>query len=209
MTRLPLTGQPWVTVWIALYLQKLEHKSYGLYQKTIASIDYQEFFDTFKIPNSFNSWFLITELHVWLLMVRAMAEGADRGADGQFIRNSIVKGMWADINSRLNNLHYDGLRSSQANQGVSIFNLHFQTSVISYDEGILGDDKILANALWVQFFNCDCDDLAKIDLLVKYVRKTVSSDWFFLLSLTDSQILKPKPWEIYPIFSCFSCRHGL
>lgn len=50
----------------------------------------------FKMPDTFNSWFLVTELHVWLLMVRCMAEGAD----GLIVRNQIVKSMWEDCTQR-------------------------------------------------------------------------------------------------------------
>ena len=52
------------------------------------------------MPNTFNSWFLVTELHVWLLLTRLMAEGSETGEKGRFMRNSIVEAMWNDVNSR-------------------------------------------------------------------------------------------------------------
>lgn len=156
-------------------LQKLEFRSVALYQKTIESIDYAEFYKIFRMRNTFNSWYLVTELHMWLLMVRAAAEGGDNDADGHFIRNSIIKGMWMDVRSRLELLtREEGVRSKQANHAIESCNLHFRTTIIMYDEGLLGDDKILANALWLQFLESNNDDLASLDLLVKYVRKTVS-----------------------------------
>jgi len=166
---------------VGLEQRKLESRSIKLYQKTIENINYQDFFDIFNMPNTFNSWFLVTELHVWLLMVRAMSENTGETADGTFIRNSILNGMWMDINHRINGLRMDGLHIKQSNQAVQSYNLHFRMTLILYDEGLLGDDKILANALWLQFLESNCDDLAKIDLIVKYVRKTAQA-----LDHTDS-----------------------
>ena len=52
------------------------------------------------MPDTFYSWFVITELHVWMLMVRCMAEGPD----GQVLRNCIVQSMWNDVNQRTKQL---------------------------------------------------------------------------------------------------------
>jgi cytochrome b pre-mRNA-processing protein 3 len=54
----------------------------------------------FQMPDTFHSWFLVTELHVWMLMVRTMAEGEE----GRFIRNNIVEAMWQDISTRAKKL---------------------------------------------------------------------------------------------------------
>jgi len=52
------------------------------------------------MPDTFYSWFLVTELHVWMLMVRTMAEGEE----GRFVRNSIVEAMWEDVSTRAKRL---------------------------------------------------------------------------------------------------------
>lgn len=67
-------------------------------------INYLEFFKRFELPDTFNSWFLVTELHVWMLLVRAMAEGSETGEDGRFLRNCIVEAMWADVGTRAKKL---------------------------------------------------------------------------------------------------------
>lgn len=48
------------------------------------------------MPDTFNSWFLVTELHVWMLMVKAM----EIGGDGRLIRNFIVEAMWEDVSTK-------------------------------------------------------------------------------------------------------------
>lgn len=52
------------------------------------------------MPDTFFSWFLITELHVWMLMVRFMAEGKY----GKIARNILVEAMWDDIEIRTKKL---------------------------------------------------------------------------------------------------------
>lgn len=52
------------------------------------------------MPDTLFAWFLVTELHVWMLMVRYMAEGKD----GHFIRNNIVTAMWDDTKARTEKL---------------------------------------------------------------------------------------------------------
>nr|CAD7400714.1 unnamed protein product [Timema poppensis] len=54
----------------------------------------------FKLSDTFLSWFLVTELHVWMVLVRLMAEGKD----GRFARNVVVEAMWSDTNTRAKKL---------------------------------------------------------------------------------------------------------
>lgn len=42
----------------------------GLYlYQSMEQIKYREFFSALNLPDTFQSWFLITELHVWMLLV--------------------------------------------------------------------------------------------------------------------------------------------
>ena len=50
----------------------------------------------FDLPDTFYSWFLVVELHVWMLMVRLMAEGEE----GRFTRNAMLEAMWLDCETR-------------------------------------------------------------------------------------------------------------
>lgn len=142
-----------------------------MYQSVADTINYKEFFHRFNLPNTFNSWFLVTELHVWMLLTRAMAEGSESGEDGRFIRNCIVEAMWADVNIRAKKLgahNPSGVRNQ-----IQILSQQFQAALISYDEGLMFDDKSLAGALWRRFFGMDCDDYENLEAMVKYVRKQV------------------------------------
>jgi cytochrome b pre-mRNA-processing protein 3 len=52
------------------------------------------------MPDTMFSWFLITELHCWLLMTRAMAEGPE----GRIVRNGITEALWQDVTTRMKKL---------------------------------------------------------------------------------------------------------
>ncbi|XP_016990294.1 ubiquinol-cytochrome-c reductase complex assembly factor 1 [Drosophila rhopaloa] len=166
---------------------RLKVTSHLLYESVADKINYVAFFRDFNLPNTFNSWFLVTELHVWLLLMRSMAEGSETGEDGRFLRNCIVEAMWGDVNTRAKKL--GAHNPSRTRQQIETLSEQFQAALITYDEGIMSDDRVLACALWRRFFEMNCDDYAQIERLVKYVRQQA----VMLDSLSRDQfIIKPK-----------------
>ena len=162
-----------------------------LYENVADKINYYEFFDEFNLPDTFNSWFLVTELHCWLILTRVMQEGSESGQDGRFLRNCIVEAMWADVQTRAKKLSADNPSASR--KQVAVLAEQFQATLINYDEGIMSDDKILASALWRRFFDMNCNDYTKLEKLVEYVRKTAMQ----LDNMTREQLIsKPQiPWS--------------
>lgn len=149
---------------------KLRAGSALLYENIADGVNYIEFFTEFQLKDTFNSWFLVTELHVWLLCTRVMHEGADNKEDGRFLRNCLVESMWSDVQSRSKKLGNDN--PSFKRKQIEILSEQFQATLISYDEGLWYDDKALAGAIWRRFFEGDCSDFTKLEKLVKYVRRT-------------------------------------
>lgn len=141
-----------------------------LYENVADKVNYYEFFEVFDMPDTFNSWFLVTELHCWLLLTRVMNEGSESGQDGRFLRNCIIESMWTDVQKRAKKLGADNPSASR--RQVAILGEQFQATLINYDEGIMSDDKILASALWRRFFEMKVEDYSKLEKLVKYVRQT-------------------------------------
>lgn len=169
-------------------MQKLSAKSFQLYNETIKNIKHKEFITKFGLANTFNSWFVVTELHIWMLSVRAMAEGPGAEEDGRFMRNEYIKLMWNEVQIRINKM--DDVRSDTTRRQTRELSLQFQFALTAYDEGLLSDDIVLANALWQRVLNSDCDDITKIDALVHYVRKTVG----VLHIATKSLYIRYKYW---------------
>lgn len=70
------------------------------YEGIADHIDYFGFMEEFSLPDTFYSWFVITELHIWMLSTRAMADGEN----GRFLRNSVVEALWNDVDQRVKKL---------------------------------------------------------------------------------------------------------
>ncbi|KAI8121331.1 hypothetical protein FF38_07049 [Lucilia cuprina] len=170
---------------------RLRVSSHMLYESVADKINYLAFFKDFDMPNTFNSWFLVTELHVWMLLLRSMAEGSETGEDGRFLRNCIVEAMWGDVNTRAKKLGANN--PSRTRQQIEELSEQFQAALIAYDEGIMSEDRVLAAALWRRFFELNCEEYERIERLVKYVRSQVQ----MLDNLTRQDFLiKPKiPWQ--------------
>lgn len=147
-----------------------------LYECCVEPVDHILFFRECDLPDTYNSWFVITELHVWMCMVRLMREGKE----GKTVRNSLVELLWLDVDKRSRRImtHID--RSAH----IQSLHEHFQASLFGYDEGIMSNDKELAGAIWRHFYNMHQDDATKINLLVKFIRKNVHH-----LHLIDSHTL--------------------
>ncbi|XP_014678600.1 PREDICTED: ubiquinol-cytochrome-c reductase complex assembly factor 1-like [Priapulus caudatus] len=137
-----------------------------MYELCVTPIDHLYFFKACGLPDTYNSWFVITELHVWMCMVRLMRE--DR--EGRFTRNILVQMMWDDVDKRCKQL---GNLGSDRTMYIQELHEHFQASLFGYDEGILGNDMVLAAAIWRHFYAMKLDDPIKLNLLVGYIRRNV------------------------------------
>lgn len=95
---------------IHLVFQRLKLTGYFLYESVPEKVAYQEWFEKLDLPDTFASWFIVTELHVWLILVRYMAEDVTSitndkkkyvKGDGHFVRNCVIEALWADVAMRI------------------------------------------------------------------------------------------------------------
>ncbi|KAF6285065.1 ubiquinol-cytochrome c reductase complex assembly factor 1 [Rhinolophus ferrumequinum] len=119
-----------------------------------------------EMPDTFNSWFLITLLHVWMCLVRMKQEGRS----GKYMCRVIVHFMWEDVEQRGRVM---GVNPYILKKNMMVMTNNFYAAILGYDEGILSDDHGLAAALWRTFFNQKCEDPRQLELLVEYVRKQI------------------------------------
>ncbi|XP_013190311.1 ubiquinol-cytochrome-c reductase complex assembly factor 1 [Amyelois transitella] len=181
--------------WMDQSRTRLKLTGYFLYESIPDKVAYQEWFQELNLPDTFASWFTVTELHVWMLMVRYMAEdimatSIDKKkyvkGDGHFVRNCIVEALWADVGNKIKLL--EGANPTIAKKQVSELSEQFQAALVAYDEG-LEDDRILAAAIWRRFYSLSPDVNAEhVEKIVKFVRHQMSS-----LDKISSQDLKWKP----------------
>lgn len=155
--------------WFNHSKSKLKRSGYLLYATTSDRAIVADFFKVCGLPDTYYSWFLVTELHTWMLMVRLMAEGKE----GRFTRNAVIEALWKDSEIRakkLGILSQSTLREQMRDLGSS-----FQAAVIAYDEGLMGDDHVLASALWRRLFCMNCDDPERLECCVQFVRKQIAA----------------------------------
>ncbi|KAG6441547.1 hypothetical protein O3G_MSEX001865 [Manduca sexta] len=181
--------------WMDQSRTRLKLTGYFLYENIPGNVAYEEWFESLELPDTFASWFNITELHVWLVMVRYMAEDIVHPTtektkyvkgDGYFVRNCIVEAMWADVSNRIKLL--EGANPSIARKQVSELSEQFQAALVAYDEG-LSDDRVLAAAVWRRFYSLSEDAKAEhVERIVKFIRHQIC-----ILDKIPSEDLKMKP----------------
>jgi len=161
-----------------------------MYKTMVEHVNYTEFYEILDMPHEFASWFKVTELHVWLLMVRAMGEGAN----GPHLRNQIVRALWDDVAEQFGNERK--MNPNWFRRTMKGLHDHLIEGTVLYDHALLcGDDKMLANVIWEHFFDSNCDDIVKVELLVKYVREMVCL--LDGINKASSMCIKPsKEWLI-------------
>uniref|UniRef100_A0A2K5WI17 Ubiquinol-cytochrome c reductase complex assembly factor 1 n=1 Tax=Macaca fascicularis TaxID=9541 RepID=A0A2K5WI17_MACFA len=174
---------------------KIKIAALRMYTSCVEKTDFEEFFLRCQMPDTFNSWFLITLLHVWMCLVRMKQEGRS----GKYMCRIIVHFMWEDVQQRgrvMGGWGFTMLPRLVSNswaqaiclpwppkvlglqvnpyilkKNMILMTNHFYAAILGYDEGILSDDHGLAAALWRTFFNGKCEDPRHLELLVEYVRK--------------------------------------
>ncbi|XP_069106204.1 ubiquinol-cytochrome-c reductase complex assembly factor 1-like [Argopecten irradians] len=130
-------------------------------------IDHGEFIEELGLPDTFNTWFLICELHVWIILTRLMYEGVE----GRYFRNVLVSLMWKSAETRMKQIETVSFFERKAY--VDRMKHQLPNALLFYDEGLLSDDKALSNALWNILFE-QSDVLApQMEHVVEFVRKEV------------------------------------
>ncbi len=173
---------------------RLSESSVYLYESCTDGIDIEKFFHFCKLPDTYLSWFLVTQLHVWMCMTRAMIDGKE----GRTMRNEIVARMWDDSDARLKKLTH--MPASDRRNGLEDLLQQFQATIFSYDEGLLTDDRTLASALWRVLFIYESVDPHVLETMVSYVRTqvhhltTIETEKFLL----DGKIVWKEFYPLYP-----------
>jgi len=137
------------------------------YEACTDKLDCDEYFNKLKLPDTVFSFFLLIQLHVWMCQVRSMLEGPE----GRTLRNEILERMWHDLDVRLQRVEV--FSGGQRKKILEDLLFHHQAAMISYDEGLLTDDKTLANALWRTLYTKSDVDSETLEYAVKYVRKQI------------------------------------
>lgn len=147
---------------------RLKMSGYHLYICCTDFIDFNQFVQDVDLPDTFASWFQLLQLHVWLVNVKL----SQIGLEGILLKDNVYKAMWQNVEVRLDT--FEDLLGSEKRKFMENFYSSMILTTLYYDEGLIGSDKQLANALWITLFNMSEDvDPEKLELMVAYVRKQV------------------------------------
>jgi hypothetical protein len=112
------------------------------------------------------SYILLIMLSAEFMRFRARATAKQAMAD----RNDQIQDLNEEFRVRLCYCYVYSFNS------ITAKSFTLKAALFIYDEGLLGDDKALAGAIWRRFFQCRAEiDVEKLELLVKYVRRTMSA----------------------------------
>ncbi|KAG0169740.1 Protein cbp3, mitochondrial [Apophysomyces sp. BC1034] len=126
------------------------------------------FVGTCNLPDNFQSWFAVTQLHVWMLMVHLRAEG-----QGKLYIQELVNRFFEDAEARIRG---HGITQQKViNSYIKDLLAQFHGGVVSYDEGMCKDDPVLAAALWRNLFAPTTNDATDLAYAVQYIRRELQA----------------------------------
>jgi cytochrome b pre-mRNA-processing protein 3 len=97
--------------------------------------------DVCGLPDNFHTWFAITQLHVWMLMVRLRPE-----KHGKAYTQELVNRFFEDVEERIRS--HGIIQDRIVAATVKDHLMAFRGGVLAYDEGMCKTDAVLAAALW-------------------------------------------------------------
>ncbi|CDS39729.1 ubiquinol cytochrome c reductase complex [Echinococcus multilocularis] len=141
--------------------------------------DLKEFIENLNLPDTFQTWFSLTTLHIWMCLVRLRREGQE----ARILKKAFIQLIWTDLKGRMRPF---GILRKQHDH-VEVFNMQFFGSVFAYDEAfLLHSDTALAAAVWRNLFLASSYTSAfHLDSAVHYIRKQLAH----LDALSSDQIV--------------------
>ena len=137
------------------------------------------------LPPTFQTWFQITQLHLWMLMVRMRALPRDVGHHYQ---QQMTNHFFNDAEARLRVVYQ--IRDGRIVQTyMKDLLLQWRGSVAAYDQALVSEDSVMAAALWRNMYGAQKDaDLAALDKMIEYTRMNLKR----LEDASDSEVQSGK-----------------
>lgn len=133
------------------------------------------------LPPTFQTWFQITQLHLWMIMVRMRALPKNIGHHYQ---QQMTNHFFNDAEARLRVVYQ--IRDGRIIQTyMKDLLLQWRGSVAAYDQALIESDSVLAAALWRNMYGARQDaDLVCLDKMVEHVRINLK----LLEAVSDAEI---------------------
>ncbi|KAI8369266.1 ubiquinol-cytochrome C chaperone-domain-containing protein [Radiomyces spectabilis] len=145
--------------------------SHSLYKACAQQMEQNKvfFIEECKLPDNFQTWFAVTQLHVWMLMVHLRAHG-----QGKLYIQELVNRFFEDAEVRMREQH--GITQQKViNSYIKDLLAQFHGGVVAYDEGMCKDDPVLAAALWRNLFAPTSESGTDLAYMVQYIRQELKA----------------------------------
>uniref|UniRef100_A0A0N5ASR6 Ubiq_cyt_C_chap domain-containing protein n=1 Tax=Syphacia muris TaxID=451379 RepID=A0A0N5ASR6_9BILA len=149
----------------------------------------------FGLEDYFSTWFKLTLLHLWMILVR-LQQSMDVYAAFK-IREEILHLFWEDVDKRLK-ICGDELRINLRNKKdiLKMQGLYVQT-LVEYDEGFFSSDHVLAGAIWRCLYVQKDFDPVHVRAAIYYIRGTVKfMAYLNSLDIEDILVNGIRQWKI-------------
>jgi cytochrome b pre-mRNA-processing protein 3 len=118
------------------------------------------------LQDNFNTWFSVTQLYIWMLMVRLRSE-----PHGKMISQELVNRFFEDAEDKVTAL---GVRNGRVLRAIMLERISiFHGGVLAYDEGMCKSDAVLAGALWRNLYT-DARYDTNLVWMIKHVRRELA-----------------------------------
>ncbi|ORZ10487.1 ubiquinol-cytochrome C chaperone-domain-containing protein [Absidia repens] len=140
-----------------------------------------------NLPDTFQSWFAVTQLHVWMLMVHLRVHD-----QGKLYIQEVVNRLFEDSEARIR--EHGISQQRMIDSYIKDLVAQFHGGVVAYDEGMCKDDPVLAAALWRNLFAPTSNSATDLAYVVQFIRQELKAlEAFDGDKLTDGVIEFGKP----------------
>ncbi|ODQ53636.1 ubiquinol-cytochrome C chaperone [Saitoella complicata NRRL Y-17804] len=148
------------------------------------------FYQDCKLTPSLTTWFQITQIHVWMLLVRIRALPVDQK---KRYSQRLVDYYFEDVEMRIRG-QYKITSGRVATTMLKDYYDQFRGSTLAYDEALTKDDTVFAAALWRNVFQTTQEpDLPALAELVSYIRANLQH----LERLSDDEVVNGNvEWQL-------------
>ncbi|KAI8344107.1 ubiquinol-cytochrome C chaperone-domain-containing protein [Chlamydoabsidia padenii] len=144
--------------------------SHQLYNVCAQQMDLNKDFYVNKcnLPDTFQSWFSVTQLHVWMLMVHLRAHD-----QGKLYIQEVVNRLFEDSEARIR--EHGISQQRMIDSYIKDLVAQFHGGVVAYDEGMCKDDPVLAAALWRNLFAPTSNNATDLAYVVQFIRQELKA----------------------------------
>ncbi|OMJ13363.1 Protein CBP3, mitochondrial [Smittium culicis] len=145
---------------------------------------------------SFQSWFSITLLYVWLNLTRLRSV-----EHSKFYKQQLIDSFFAEAEERIKKT---GINSGKiVNDSLKDLTANYFGCIMSFDEGLITNDAVLAGSVWRNILS-NCENAEVLYLVVLYIRRQLK-----MLDQLDNSAFILGKYKFEDINDFYNSHHNL